>query len=374
MSSNRKVLMLPGDGIGPEVMNETKKVIDWFDKRLQVGFDLDEDLVGGASYDVHKTPVTDEVVGKAMEADGVLFGAVGGPNYENLPFSEKPERGLLRLRKDLGLYANLRPAMVFDSLADASTLKKDVVSGLDIMILRELTGGIYFGEPRGIETLPDGSKKGINTEVYTTHEIIRVAEVAFELASKRNKLVHSVEKANVMESGLFWREEVQKLYDEKYSDLKLEHMYADNCAMQLVRDPHQFDVIVTTNLFGDLLSDISAQLTGSLGMLPSASLGDVNNEGVRKSLYEPVHGSAPDIAGENIANPIAMMLSFSMFLNYTLKIKKFSELLEKAVEETLEKGYRTKDIMQERCNLVSTSEMGEVITKNFENLLIKYEK
>ena len=201
MSSNRKVLMLPGDGIGPEVMNETKKIIDWFDKRLAVGFDLDEDLVGGASYDVHKTPVTDEVMEKAIEADGVLFGAVGGPNYDNLPFSEKPERGLLRLRKDLGLYANLRPAMVFNSLADASTLKKEVVSGLDIMILRELTGGIYFGEPRGVETLADGSKKGVNTEVYSTHEIRRVAEVAFELASKRNNLVHSVEKANVMESG-----------------------------------------------------------------------------------------------------------------------------------------------------------------------------
>ena len=346
MSSNRKVLMLPGDGIGPEVMNETKKIIDWFDKRLAVGFDLDEDLVGGASYDVHKTPVTDEVMEKAIEADGVLFGAVGGPNYDNLPFSEKPERGLLRLRKDLGLYANLRPAMVFNSLADASTLKKEVVSGLDIMILRELTGGIYFGEPRGVETLADGSKKGINTEVYSTHEIRRVAEVAFELASKRNNLVHSVEKANVMESGLFWREEVQKLYEEKYNHMKLEHMYADNCAMQLVRDPHQFDVIVTTNLFGDLLSDISAQLTGSLGMLPSASLGDVNEEGMRKSLYEPVHGSAPDISGQGKANPIAMILSFAMMLRYSLDRGNDADLVEKAVNKVLEDGLRTADIMQ----------------------------
>ena len=370
MSSNRKVLMLPGDGIGPEVMNETKKVIDWFDKRLQVGFDLDEDLVGGVSYDVHKTPVTDEVVGKAMEADGVLFGAVGGPNYENLPFSEKPERGLLRLRKDLGLYANLRPAMVFDSLADASTLKKDVVSGLDIMILRELTGGIYFGEPRGVKTLTDGSKKGINTEVYTTHEIIRVAEVAFELASKRNKLVHSVEKANVMESGLFWREEVQKLYDEKYSHLKLEHMYADNCAMQLVRDPHQFDVIVTTNLFGDLLSDISAQLTGSLGMLPSASLGDVNNEGVRKSLYEPVHGSAPDISGQGKANPIAMILSFAMMLRYSLDRGDDADLVEKAVNKVLEDDLRTADIMQPGKQLISTEKMGEEICNHLDRLAV----
>ena len=370
MSSNRKVLMLPGDGIGPEVMNETKKIIDWFDKRLAVGFDLDEDLVGGASYDVHKTPVTDEVMEKAIEADGVLFGAVGGPNYDNLPFSEKPERGLLRLRKDLGLYANLRPAMVFNSLADASTLKKEVVSGLDIMILRELTGGIYFGEPRGVETLADGSKKGVNTEVYSTHEIRRVAEVAFELASKRNNLVHSVEKANVMESGLFWREEVQKLYEEKYNHMKLEHMYADNCAMQLVRDPHQFDVIVTTNLFGDLLSDISAQLTGSLGMLPSASLGDVNEEGMRKSLYEPVHGSAPDISGQGKANPIAMILSFSMMLRYSLDRGNDADLVEKAVNKVLEDGLRTADIMQPGKELISTEKMGEEICNRLDQLAV----
>ena len=307
---------------------------------------------------------------KAIEADGVLFGAVGGPNYDNLPFSEKPERGLLRLRKDLGLYANLRPAMVFNSLADASTLKKEVVSGLDIMILRELTGGIYFGEPRGVETLADGSKKGINTEVYSTHEIRRVAEVAFELASKRNNLVHSVEKANVMESGLFWREEVQKLYEEKYNHMKLEHMYADNCAMQLVRDPHQFDVIVSTNLFGDLLSDISAQLTGSLGMLPSASLGDVNEEGMRKSLYEPVHGSAPDISGQGKANPIAMILSFSMMLRYSLDRGNDADLVEKAVNKVLEDGLRTADIMQPGKELISTEKMGEEICNRLDQLAV----
>ena len=370
MSSNRKVLMLPGDGIGPEVMNETKKVIEWFDKRLEVGFDLEEDLVGGASYDVHKVPVTDEVMDKAMNADGVLFGAVGGPDYDNLPFSEKPERGLLRLRKDLGLFANLRPAIVFDALADASSLKKDIVSGLDILILRELTGGIYFGEPRGVETLKDGNKKGVNTEVYTTQEIRRVAEVAFELSSKRNNLVHSVEKANVMESGLLWREEVQKLYDEKFGHMKLEHMYADNCAMQLVRDPHQFDVIVTTNLFGDLLSDISAQLTGSLGMLPSASLGDINEDGVRKSLYEPVHGSAPDISGQGKANPIAMILSFAMMLRYSLDREKDADLVEKAVNQVLEDGLRTADIMQSGKKLISTEKMGEEVCNRLDKLVV----
>ena len=370
MSSNRKVLMLPGDGIGPEVMRETRRVIEWFDKRLTVNFDLEEDLVGGASYDVHKTPITDKVMDKAMSVDGVLFGAVGGPDYDKLPFSDKPERGLLRLRKDLGLYANLRPAIVFDSLADASSLKKDIVSGLDIMILRELTGGIYFGEPRGIETLPDGSKKGINTEVYSTNEIRRVGEVAFELASKRNNLVHSVEKANVMESGLLWREEIEKLYEEKFSNMKLEHMYADNCAMQLVRDPHQFDVIVTTNLFGDLLSDISAQLTGSLGMLPSASLGDLGEDGIRKSLYEPIHGSAPDISGQGKANPIAMILSFSMMLRYSLNRAEDADLVEKAVNKVLEDGLRTADIMQPGKELISTEKMGEEICNRLDKLAV----
>jgi len=370
MPSNRKVLMLPGDGIGPEVMKETRRVIDWFDKRLAVNFDLEEDLVGGASYDVHKTPITDKVIDKAMNVDAVLFGAVGGPNYDKLPFSQKPERSLLRLRKDLGLYANLRPAKVFDSLADASTLTKDIVSGLDIMILRELTGGIYFGEPRGVETLSDGTKKGINTEVYFTNEIRRVGEVAFELASKRNNLVHSVEKANVMESGLLWREEIEKLYEEKFSNMKLEHMYADNCAMQLVRDPHQFDVIVTTNLFGDLLSDISAQLTGSLGMLPSASLGDLGEDGIRKSLYEPIHGSAPDISGQGKANPIAMILSFSMMLRYSLNRAEDADLVEKAVNKVLEDGLRTADIMQPGKELISTEKMGEEICNRLDKLAV----
>jgi 3-isopropylmalate dehydrogenase len=370
MSSNRKVLMLPGDGIGPEVMKETKKVIDWFDRRLEVGFDLEEGLVGGASYDKHKTPITEEVMEKALYSDGILFGAVGGPNYDNLPFSEKPERGLLRLRKELGLFANLRPAIVFDALADASSLKKEIVSGLDIMILRELTGGIYFGEPRGIEELADGSKIGVNTEVYSTKEIRRAGDVAFELAAKRRGLVHSVEKSNVMESGLLWREEIQKLHDEKYNNISLEHMFADNCAMQLVRDPHQFDVIVTTNLFGDLLSDISAQLTGSLGMLPSASLGEVNEYGIRKSLFEPVHGSAPDISGQGKANPIAMILSFAMMLRYSLDRNNDADLVEKAVTKALEDGLRTADIMQPGKTLISTEQMGAEICNRLDQLAV----
>ncbi len=374
MNQKTNILLLPGDGIGPEVCQSVKQVINCLNNNSYIDFSVDEDLVGGCSYEKYKTPITEKVISKAKASDGVLLGSVGAPKYENLPFDLRPERGLLKLRKELDLYANIRPAKVFNSLTDASSLKQDIVKNMDIVVLRELTGGIYFGEPRGIEDLGDGQRRGINTEVYTTNEIIRLGRIGFEIASLRKKIVHSVEKANVMESGVLWREEIGKLKESEFPDITLKNMYADNCAMQLVKDPKQFDVIVTGNLFGDILSDISAELTGSLGMLPSASLGEIGDSKKRKSLYEPVHGSAPDIAGENIANPIAMMLSFSMFLNYTLKIKKFSELLEKAVEETLEKGYRTKDIMQERCNLVSTSEMGEVITKNFENLLIKYEK
>ena len=374
MNQKINILLLPGDGIGPEVCQSVKQVINCLNNNAYIDFSVDEDLVGGCSYEKHKTPITEQVISKAKASDGVLLGSVGAPKYENLPFDLRPERGLLKLRKELDLYANIRPAKVFNSLTDASSLKQDIVKNMDIVVLRELTGGIYFGEPRGIEDLGDGERRGVNTEVYTTNEIVRLGRIGFEISSLRKKIVHSVEKANVMESGVLWREEIGKLQESEFPNVTLKNMYADNCAMQLVKDPKQFDVIVTGNLFGDILSDISAELTGSLGMLPSASLGEVGDSKKRKSLYEPVHGSAPDIAGKNIANPIAMILSFSMFLNYTLKIKKFSELLEKAVEATLEKGYRTKDIMQERCNLVSTSEMGEVIAKNFENLLIKYEK
>ena len=367
MAANRKLLVLPGDGIGPEVVGQVLRVIDWFGAKRSLSFDLQEGLVGGAAYDAHGTPLTDETLSDALSADAVLFGSVGGPKYDELPFELKPERGLLRLRKEMDLFANLRPAMVFDAMVDSSTLKKEVIEGLDILILRELTGGIYFGEPRGIRKLPDGQREGINTEIYTTNEIVRLGKVGFEIAEQRKKIVHSVEKANVMESGILWREEIMKLHNEKYKHIDLSNMYADNCAMQLVKQPKQFDVIITGNLFGDILSDISAELTGSLGMLPSASLGDEVN-GKRKALYEPVHGSAPDIAGKNIANPIAMILSFAMFLKLSLKNNKVSELIESSVENVLGKGYRTKDIMQSGKNLVTTSDMGSLISEEIKNL------
>ncbi len=284
-----------------------------------------------------------------------------GPKWDNLPFAQKPERGLLRLRKDMDLFANLRPALVFDALIGASTLKPEVIAGLDILIVRELTGGVYFGEPRGIATLPDGTRRGVNTQVYTTPEIIRVARVAFELARKRGNKVCSVEKANVMESGQLWREEVQKLHDAEYPDVELSHMYADNCAMQLVRNPKQFDVIVTDNLFGDMLSDCAAMLTGSLGMLPSASLGAADSSGRRKALYEPVHGSAPDIAGKDAANPLACILSFAMMLRYSFDMREEADLVEKAVKNALAKGVRTGDIMQPGMKRVSTTEMGNAV-------------
>ena len=368
MASNRKLLMLPGDGIGPEVMSVVRKVIDWMDHRRAVSFDVTEDLVGGAAIDKHGIPVTDKTVDIAMNSDAVLLGAVGGPKWDNLPFAQKPERGLLRLRKDLGLYANLRPALCFAPLVDASTLKREVIEGLDIMIIRELTGGVYFGEPRGIETLPNGERRGVNTQVYTTSEIRRVAAVAFDLARKRGNKVCSVEKANVMESGVLWREEVTRLHAESFSDVELSHMYADNCSMQLVRAPKQFDVIVTDNLFGDMLSDTAAMLTGSLGMLPSASLGDVDAAGRRKSLYEPVHGSAPDIAGQGKANPLATLLSYAMSLRYTFDLPEDADLIETAVNNVLAHGLRTPDIMAKGMAQVSTATMSDALLKELDKL------
>jgi 3-isopropylmalate dehydrogenase len=368
MSEAKKLLILAGDGIGPEVMKQVRRVIDWMAKKRNVAFEISEGLVGGCSYDKHGTPLTDATMQAAMEADAVLLGAVGGPKWDNLPFADKPERGLLRLRKDMELFANLRPAVVFDALAEASSLKLDIVKGLDIMIVRELTGGVYFGEPRGIETLKDGTRRGVNTQVYTTSEIIRIGRVAFELAQKRGKKVCSVEKANVMESGLLWREEMQKLRDAEYKDVELSHMYADNCAMQLVRNPRQFDVIVTDNLFGDLLSDCAAMLTGSLGMLPSASLGAADAKGCRKALYEPVHGSAPDIAGKDIANPLASILSFAMALRYSFNLDAEAALLEKAITNVLAGGLRTADIMQSGTAKVSTAVMGEAVLMELEKL------
>jgi 3-isopropylmalate dehydrogenase len=353
---SRNVLILPGDGIGPEVMAQVRRLLD----RIG-GFSLSEGLVGGASYDAHGTPLTDDTMAEALKADAVLLGAVGGPKWDSLPFADKPERGLLRLRKDMELFANLRPALVFDALAQASTLKTDLVRGLDLMIVRELTGGVYFGEPRGIETLPNGERRGVNTQVYTTSEIVRVARVAFELARKRDSRVCSVEKANVMESGLLWREEVQTLHDADYTDIELSHMYADNCAMQLVRAPKQFDVIVTDNLFGDLLSDCAAMLTGSLGMLPSASLGAEDASGTRKALYEPVHGSAPDIAGQDKANPMACILSASMMLRYSFDMAAEADLIDAACQDVLNAGIRTGDIVEAGMTPVGTAAMGDAV-------------
>ncbi len=368
MPANKRLLILPGDGIGPEVMGEVRRVIDWMAKRRAATFDVKEGLVGGAAYDVHGTPITDETMAQAMETDAVLLGAVGGPKWDDLPFADKPERGLLRLRKDMDLFANLRPAVVFDALADASTQKEEVIKGLDILIVRELTGGLYFGEPRGIEDLPDGTRRGVNTQVYTTPEIQRVARVAFELAGKRANRVCSVEKANVMESGILWREEVQKVHDTEFAGVELSHMYADNCAMQLVRNPKQFDVIVTDNLFGDMLSDTAAMLTGSLGMLPSASLGAVDASGRRLALYEPVHGTAPDIAGKGLANPLATLLSFAMCLRYSFDMGEDADLIETAARKVLDGGLRTADIMQPGKAKVSTAVMGEAITGELDKL------
>ena len=358
---DRKLLLLPGDGIGPEVIREVKKIIEWFNKNKSLDFKVEEDLVGGASYDKHKNPITDEVFYKALECEAVILGAVGGPKYDNLEFSKRPERALLKLRKELKLFANLRPAICFKQLVEASSLKPEIISGLDIMIVRELTGGIYFGEPRGIEPIENNERKGINTHTYTTSEIQRVARVAFDLAKKRKNKVTSCEKSNVMEAGVLWREEVQSLKDKEYSKIELSHMLADNCAMQLLRNPKQFDVIVTDNLFGDILSDEAAMLTGSLGLLPSASLGAKDKNGKIRSMYEPVHGSAPDIAGKNIANPIATILSLAMALKYSLDLDKEANQLEKAVQSVLDDGLRTKDIMSKNMKEVNTSDMGNAI-------------
>ena len=359
--ANPSILILPGDGIGTEVMVEVRKIIDWYGANRGLEFDVSDDLVGGSAYDKHGVPLHDDTMAKAQEVDAVLLGAVGGPKYDDLDFSVKPERGLLRLRKEMDLFANLRPAQCFDALADFSSLKKDVVSGLDIMIVRELTSGVYFGEPRGI--FEEGNERvGINTQRYTESEIDRAARAAFELARKRSGKVCSMEKANVMESGILWREVVTRVHQADYADVELSHMYADNGAMQLVRAPKQFDVILTDNLFGDILSDCAAMLTGSLGMLPSASLGAPMANGRPKALYEPVHGSAPDIAGQGKANPIACILSFAMALRYSFDQGEEATRLEQAVEKVLADGARTGDLMgPEGGTPLSTSQMGDAI-------------
>jgi len=360
-SNSRKLLLLAGDGIGPEVVKEVKKIIEWLNKNKSLDFKIEEELIGGASIDAHKIPITDEVFYKSLECDAVILGACGGPKWDKLEFSKKPERALLKLRKELKLFANLRPAICFEQLVDSSTLKPEIVSGLDIMIVRELTGGIYFGEPRGIEPIKNNERKGINTHSYTTNEIKRIAKVAFDLAKKRKNKVTSCEKSNVMEAGVLWREEVQELKDKEYKSIELEHMLADNCAMQLLRNPKQFDVILADNLFGDMLSDEAAMLTGSLGLLPSASLGAKDKNGKLRSLYEPVHGSAPDIAGKNVANPIATILSLSMALRYSLDLDKEADLLDQAVQKVLNDGLRTKDIVSKGKKEVTTSQMGDAI-------------
>jgi 3-isopropylmalate dehydrogenase len=353
----KHILLLPGDGVGPEVMPEAVKVLEKVKARFGLAVTLDQDLVGGASIDANGVPLTDAVLAKAKAADAVLFGAVGGPQWDAQGFDNRPELAILKLRSELGLFANLRPATVYDPLVDASTLKPEVVKGLDIMIVRESTGGIYFGEPRGVETLPDGTKKGVNTEVYTTPEIERVARVAFELARVRQGRLCSVEKANVMESGLLWRQTVAELGKRDYPDVTLSHMYADNCAMQLVRAPGQFDVIVTGNLFGDLLSDLASMLTGSLGMLPSATLGAPDAAGKRSALYEPIHGSAPDIAGKGLANPMAQILSLAMLLRYSFGMEEAAKAVEAAVVQALASGQRTRDL----GGSLSTSEVGDAV-------------
>ena len=351
-----KLTILPGDGIGPEIMAEVVKLIAFLQTK-GLSFDLTHDQIGGAAYDQYGHPLPDEVLDKCRASDAIIMGSVGGAKWDKVDYALRPEAGLLRLRKELDLFANLRPALVFDALVDASTLKPEIVRGLDILIVRELCGGVYFGEPRGIETLPDGQRRGFNTQVYTTSEIHRVGRVAFELARKRSNRVTSCEKNNVMESGKLWKEEMAALHAVEYSDVALEHMLADNCAMQLLRRPSQFDVIVTDNLFGDILSDEASMLTGSLGMLPSASLGAPDTPG----LYEPVHGSAPDIAGQGIANPLATILSFSMALRYSLDEGAWADKIDAAVQAVLNAGQRTPDIMAKGCTQISTVAMGDAV-------------
>ena len=365
----KSLFLLPGDGIGPEAMGEVRKIIAYMNAEQSAGFETDEGLVGGCAYDAHGAAISEEDMAKAMNADAVLFGAVGGPKWDDVPYEVRPEAGLLRLRKDLELFANLRPAICYPALANASSLKPELVEGLDILIVRELTGGVYFGEPKEIIDLGNGQKRGIDTQVYDTYEIERIASVAFELARTRKNRVCSMEKRNVMKSGVLWNQVVTETHKRAFSDVQLEHMLADAGGMQLVRAPKQFDVIVTDNLFGDMLSDVAAMLTGSLGMLPSASLGAPDAKtGKRKALYEPVHGSAPDIAGKGIANPIAMIASFAMCLRYSFNMVAEAERLEKAIANVLDQGIRTGDIMAEGCRQVGTSEMGNAILKEFSDL------
>jgi 3-isopropylmalate dehydrogenase len=360
--ATQKLLLLPGDGIGVEVMAEVKKLVAWMNTHGLGQYETDEGLVGGAAYDAHKVAITEETMAKAKAADAIIFGAVGGPKWDKVPYEHRPEAGLLRLRKELALFANLRPAICYPALADSSSLKREAVDGLDIMIVRELTGGVYFGEPKTITDLGNGQKRAIDTQIYDTYEIERIARVAFELARKRRNKVTSMEKRNVMKTGVLWHEVVEQLHAREFKDVTLEHQLADAGGMQLVRWPKQFDVIVTDNLFGDLLSDVASMLTGSLGMLPSASLGEVDPKTKkRRAMYEPVHGSAPDIAGKSLANPIAMIASFAMALRYSFGMSGEADLIERAIAAVLAQGLRTADIKSEGTTAVGTAQMGDAI-------------
>lgn len=359
---SKQILVLPGDGIGPEIMAEAVKVLNVANKKYALGFELVEDVIGGAAIDRHSVPLADETLDRARQADAVLLGAVGGPKWDTIERDIRPERGLLKIRSQLGLFGNLRPAILYPQLASASTLKPEVVSGLDILIVRELTGGIYFGQPRGVETLPSGERKAFDTLPYSESEIRRIAKVGFDMARLRNKKLCSVDKANVLASSQLWREVVEAVAAD-YPDVELSHMYVDNAAMQLVRAPKQFDVIVTDNMFGDILSDQASMLTGSIGMLPSASL-DLDGKG----MYEPCHGSAPDIAGQGIANPLATILSVSMMLRYTFADAVAAEAIELAVSNVLDQGLRTGDIWSEGCNKVGTQAMGDAVVAALRNL------
>jgi 3-isopropylmalate dehydrogenase len=371
MKNHYNIVMLPGDGIGPEVMAEVARIMGWLEQTGQMKFSIHNDLIGGAAIDAHGMPLTDDTIARCKAADAVLLGAVGGPKWDKVAYDVRPEAGLLKIRKALGLFANLRPAIVFDALADASTLKEEVVKGLDILIVRELTGGIYFGEPRGISDAGPDGQRGIDTQAYTSTEIERICRVAFDMAKARGNRVCSVDKANVMASGRLWRQEAEKLHKAEYADIALSHMFVDNCAMQLVRNPKQFDVIVTDNLFGDILSDEASMLTGSLGMLPSASLGAADAGGRRPALYEPVHGSAPDIAGRGKANPLAAILSFAMCLRYSLEQGGVADRIEQAVQEVLSAGIRTGDIAAPGGKTVSTGAMGDAVIKQLDKMMEK---
>jgi len=353
--------VLPGDGIGPEVVREGTELLRQVAGLYGFQVELEEGLVGGASIDAHGKPLTDSVLKLAKGSDAVLLGAMGGPKWDGLDYSIRPERALLALRQEMGLFANLRPVKLFSALASASTLKREVVEGTDLLVVRELTGGIYFGQPKGITKLPDGTERGVNTEVYTTPEIERIARVAFEAARKRRKKVTSVDKANVLETTELWRRVVTKVHKANgYGDVELAHMLVDNCAMQLIRDPKQFDVMVTTNMFGDILSDEAAMLTGSIGMLPSASLGG------KVGMYEPVHGSAPDIAGKDMANPLATILTVALMLRHSLDQAQAADRVEKAVEDVLNGGCRTADIQEKGCRLVGCKEMGRLVREKID--------